>query len=213
MTAPAPPSPRRFLFARSPLVKLVALAFAAGLLLFVLVWLNARQPKDFYRTGDAPANATLPEALPAPLPPDVVHPGTDGNVSGLRLDSTAPAASPPPASRAAPPAPPSTPNSPPPASAAAAGSEQSPPVPVDAPPPRYPQEALRMNIGGTVKVRVTVAPDGRVDRLELAESSGNRDLDRAALEAVRRWTFRPALGNGQPVQAEVVVPIQFDPNR
>ncbi|MFN7183476.1 MAG: TonB family protein, partial [Thermomonas haemolytica] len=100
-----------------------------------------------------------------------------------------------------------------PAAAGGNGGSQAQPTPLSTPPPRYPPEALRMGIGGTVKVRVTVTPDGRVDRLELAETSGNRYLDRAALETVRRWTFRPAMRNGQPVQAEVVVPIQFDPNR
>ena len=37
------------------------------------------------------------------------------------------------------------------------------------------------------------------------------DLDRAAMEAVRRWTFRPATRNGQPVTATVIVPLEFNP--
>ena len=69
-----------------------------------------------------------------------------------------------------------------------------------------------MNIGGIVRVRVTVAADGSVDRLELAEGSGNRYLDRAAMEAVRRWRFQPATRNGQPISADVVVPISFNPS-
>jgi protein TonB len=62
-----------------------------------------------------------------------------------------------------------------------------------------------------VRVRVTVATDGSVDRMELAESSGNRHLDRAAMEAVRRWRFQPAVRGGQAVAADVVVPIVFNP--
>ena len=62
-----------------------------------------------------------------------------------------------------------------------------------------------------MRVRVTVATDGGVDRLEVAESSGNRYLDRAAMEAVRRWRFQPAVRDGQPVVADVVVPIVFNP--
>ena len=69
-----------------------------------------------------------------------------------------------------------------------------------------------MGAGGTVRVRVTVAADGSVDRLELAESSGNRYLDRAALETVRRWRFQPATRGGQPTAADVVVPITFNPD-
>ncbi|TCT24542.1 energy transducer TonB [Thermomonas haemolytica] len=220
MTEPALP-PKRASLLSPTLPKLVALAFAAGLLLFLLVWLGSRQPNDFYKAGDTPANATPPEALPAPLPPDLADGdgNASGNVSGLRVDPNAQAAPPPPAPArpAAPVANAATGN---PATAPTApaatggnGGSQAQPTPLSTPAPRYPPEALRMGIGGTVKVRVVVTPDGRVDRLELAETSGNRYLDRAALETVRRWTFRPAMRNGQPVQAEVVVPIQFDPNR
>ncbi|MFN7136116.1 MAG: energy transducer TonB [Thermomonas sp.] len=218
MTEPALP-PKRASLLSPTLPKLVALAFAAGLLLFLLVWLGSRQPNDFYKAGDAPANATPPEALPAPLPPDVVDGTASGNVSGLRVDPNAQAAPPPPppARPAAPVAnaatgnPATAPTAP--AAAGGSGGNQAQPMPLSTPAPRYPQEALRMGAGGTVQVRVTVTPDGRVDRLELAQGSGNRYLDRAALETVRRWTFRPAMRNGQPVQAVVVVPIQFDPNR
>ena len=35
--------------------------------------------------------------------------------------------------------------------------------------------------------------------------------DRAALEAVRRWTFKPATRNGQPIVTDVLVPITFNP--
>ena len=60
---------------------------------------------------------------------------------------------------------------------------------------------------------MTVATDGSVERLELAQTSGNRDLDRAALEAVRRWRFKPATQGGQPVVADVIVPLDFAPQR
>lgn len=220
MTEPALP-PKRASLLSPTLPKLVALAFAAGLLLFLLVWLGSRQPNDFYKAGDTPANATPPEALPAPLPPDLADGdgNASGNVSGLRVDPNAQAAPPPPApARPASPVanaatgnPATAPTAP--AATGVSGGSQAQPTPLSTPAPRYPPEALRMGIGGTVKVRVTVTPDGRVDRLELAETSGNRYLDRAALETVRHWTFRPAMRNGQPVQAEVVVPIQFDPNR
>jgi len=60
-------------------------------------------------------------------------------------------------------------------------------------------------------VQSTVAADGSVERLDLAQSSGNRDIDRAALEAVRRWRFQPAQRNGQPVSATVIIPLEFNP--
>ena len=86
------------------------------------------------------------------------------------------------------------------------------PVPLSRPPPVYPREALRRGVGGTVRVKATVAPDGSVERMEVAETSGNRFLDRAAMEAVRRWRFTPAMRNGQPMSAAVVIPIDFTPN-
>ena len=41
----------------------------------------------------------------------------------------------------------------------------------------------------------------------------NRYLDRAAMEAVRRWKFKPAVRGGQAVAAEVIVPLEFNPGR
>jgi protein TonB len=86
------------------------------------------------------------------------------------------------------------------------------PVAISQPPPSYPREAQRRGIGGTVRVQATVSSDGSVDRMEVAASSGNRYLDRAAMEAVRRWRFKPAMRNGQPVSATVVIPLEFNPN-
>ena len=86
-------------------------------------------------------------------------------------------------------------------------------MPLSRPAPRYPREALRDNAGGTVRVRVTVGTDGSVERLQVETGSGNRHLDRAATEAVRRWRFQPATRNGQPVSADVLVPVEFTPGR
>ena len=56
---------------------------------------------------------------------------------------------------------------------------------------------MRRGLGGSVRVQVTVAPDGSVERMDVAQSSGNRYLDRAAMDAVRRWRFNPAMRNGE----------------
>lgn len=196
-------------------LKLAAIAFGAGLLLFLLVWLNTRHSYDFYKADGSQAVPGQTDALPAPLPPDVAG---DGNASGLRVvgkgsvtdEAAVPTEGQPRIIEA-----PARPATPPPATAAqttATAADRSMPEPLSTPAPRYPPEALRMRAGGTVRVRVTVAADGGVDRLDLAEGSGNRHLDRAALEAVRRWRFQPATRGGQPVAAEVVVPIEFNPD-
>lgn len=77
------------------------------------------------------------------------------------------------------------------------------------PKPSYPPAALRQGIEGRVLVRVLVDANGQPAAVELAESSGSRLLDDAALETLRRWRFQPARRNGVAVAQEVRVPINF----
>lgn len=79
-----------------------------------------------------------------------------------------------------------------------------------APPPAYPIEALRSGQTGTVLLQVLVDTDGRPLQVDVTRSSGHRSLDRAARRHVlARWTFRPALQDGRPVQAIGLVPVEF----
>jgi len=77
------------------------------------------------------------------------------------------------------------------------------------PPPDYPAESRRWGEEGRVLLRVRVRPDGQPDEILLQQSSGHRRLDRAALDAVRRWRFAPARQGEQAVAAWVVVPLHF----
>lgn len=77
------------------------------------------------------------------------------------------------------------------------------------PAPRYPVESRRLKEQGTVTVKVLVSPEGTVQDLKLAESSGHSRLDKAALAAIRNWRFAPAKQAGQPVATWVIVPIPF----
>jgi len=65
--------------------------------------------------------------------------------------------------------------------------------------PAYPTSARRMGEQGRVKLDVHVGVDGAVIDVQLRESSGSAALDRSATEAVRKWRFRPAMVDGQPV--------------
>lgn len=76
-------------------------------------------------------------------------------------------------------------------------------------PPIYPPRCLRMGIEGLVKVRALIGEDGRPQEITIGKSSGDSALDRAAMEAVEEWEFNPAMHNGLPVRAWVVVPIEF----
>lgn len=58
----------------------------------------------------------------------------------------------------------------------------------------YPSRALREEIQGTVGVRVTVTPDGRVGSCQVTASSGSSILDEAACAGMQRYArFNPAL--------------------
>lgn len=77
--------------------------------------------------------------------------------------------------------------------------------------PTYPPSALRRNEGGTVLLRVAVGSDGTPTDIDVVQRSGSRDLDRAAINAVNKWQFRPATRNGRPVASTVQVPVEFRP--
>ena len=201
------PSPTRRRLLPPQLVKPLAIAFGIGLLLFFLVWLDQRNDTDFFKAGD-PATGAPGEfaSLPAPVPADVA--GTDGSTGRLGMPAPDPrAAAERPRIVDAPQAPP-PPAAPAPA-AAPAVADSATPVPLSQPAPRYPRGALRSGIEGTVQVQVDVGPDGVPTSVALASGSGSRELDRAAMDAVRRWRFTPAMANGQPTTGRVTVPIKF----
>lgn len=56
--------------------------------------------------------------------------------------------------------------------------------------PAYPEIALKMNLHGMVKVKVWIAPDGSVRRLEYV--GGHPLLAESALKAIKNWKFQPA---------------------
>ncbi len=77
--------------------------------------------------------------------------------------------------------------------------------------PKYPPQALRSGVEGSVSVRVEVDANGNATDVQVVERSGerSRDLDRAVTDAVRRWRFEPAMKDGKAVAGAVVVPVEF----
>ncbi len=75
--------------------------------------------------------------------------------------------------------------------------------------PSYPSTARRLGVEGTTLLRVYVAADGRVTDVQVDQSAGHPDLDRAAAEAVRRWKFEPGRRGSEPVGMWVRLPVQF----
>jgi len=176
-------------------LKIAGIAFCGGLLLFAVVWLNARRHNDFYRADPAQPQVQANEAMPLPEPLPAATGASDMPAAPQPLPE-APAAAP--ANPAAPPV-------------AAAPSDRPVPLPGQSPPPSYPPAALRRGESGTVVVRVDVDAGGMPLDARIIQRSGSRDLDRAALEAVRGWRFQPAQSNGQPMAGSLEIPIDFQP--
>ena len=79
-----------------------------------------------------------------------------------------------------------------------------------APAPVYPRMAKQRGLTGTVLLQVLVGIDGRPLDVTVAQSSGHRELDDAArAQVLKRWSFQPAMKDGQAVQAIGMVPIEF----
>ncbi|RMH36774.1 MAG: energy transducer TonB [Nitrospirae bacterium] len=87
---------------------------------------------------------------------------------------------------------------------------RTPVVPLNAVRPPYPRFAREQGWEGTVVLRLTIGPDGRVVSAKTHTSSGYAILDRSALQAVRQWTFKPAKDGEFPISATVDLPIRFD---
>jgi protein TonB len=77
------------------------------------------------------------------------------------------------------------------------------------PAPPYPEQARERGEQGKVLVRALINTDGAVSELSMKRSSGFADLDRSALETVKKWRFVPARRGSEAVSAWVVVPITF----
>ncbi len=196
-------------------LRILGIAFGLGMLLALIVIVAGRD-EGFYRPSpEEETSAIEVEGLPTPLAA-----GEDG-ASGMEepqlvdeseqpaLVETAPMPVPVAEAPAAPIAPSPAAAAPQGQSLALAPGDKPVPIPGQSPPPTYPPAAVRRGISGTVTVRADVGADGTPTRVSVENSSRNRDLDRAALEAVRKWRFQPAQRDGQAVAASIVIPVDF----
>jgi len=74
--------------------------------------------------------------------------------------------------------------------------------------PVYPTRAQMLGLEGRVVIALTVGKDGAVYNAQIEEST-NAIFNEAALEAVRKYKFKPAIQNGEPIAASLRVPIRF----
>ena len=85
-----------------------------------------------------------------------------------------------------------------------AQTQQSVSAPV---PPDYPMLARQMKVQGAVTLQALIARDGTIQELRVL--SGPEILATAAREAVKQWHFKPYMQNGQPVETQARITVNF----
>lgn len=73
--------------------------------------------------------------------------------------------------------------------------------------PKYPDDAKRARIQGTVVLSAIIGKDGTVE--QLAVVSGPNELQQSSLDAVRQWVYKPFLLNGEPIVVKTTVNIIY----
>ena len=76
--------------------------------------------------------------------------------------------------------------------------------------PQYPPMARTARIEGQVVLRAVIGRDGTIQNLRLI--SGHPLLVKAAIDAVSRWRYRPYYLNGEPIEVETQVTVNFTLN-
>ena len=75
--------------------------------------------------------------------------------------------------------------------------------------PKYPKTALRMKQEGEVLLRVLISETGKRLAIKTHKPSQYASLNRAAIKAVKKWTFKPYKTNGHATKSWVEIPIEF----
>jgi len=77
--------------------------------------------------------------------------------------------------------------------------------------PKYPRKERKAGIAGTTVLLFEYDKTGWAVRVTIQTSSGNENLDAAALKAVKQWRVKPGLKDGSPVAGKARIPITFAP--
>jgi protein TonB len=76
--------------------------------------------------------------------------------------------------------------------------------------PKYPPSALAAHAQGAVQIEATINKEGNVVNLKVL--SGDPVLAKAALEAVRQWRYKPYYLDGDPVEIQTQITVNFKVN-
>ena len=84
----------------------------------------------------------------------------------------------------------------------------TPPERAYTPDPDYPKRAIKKKVQGTITLSVVVNADGSVRDAKITKNLDD-DLDRSALECVKKWKFKPATQDATPVAMRINVEVDF----
>jgi protein TonB len=74
--------------------------------------------------------------------------------------------------------------------------------------PVYPAEARAAHVSGAVVLHAIIGKDGTVENLTVI--SGPEMLRASALDAVRQWTYKPYLLNGEPTEVDTTITVNYN---
>jgi len=77
--------------------------------------------------------------------------------------------------------------------------------------PKYPDKARKAGVEGIVHLHVVIAKNGSMLSVEVV--SGDPLLVDAAVKAVRKWRYKPSLMNGEPVEIDTTIDVEFTLNK
>ncbi len=75
-------------------------------------------------------------------------------------------------------------------------------------PPSYPSELAKAKIEGMVTLVFILNEDGKVEEPRV-ENSSRPEFEKPALDAIKRWRFRPGMKDGQAVRSYIRIPMRF----
>jgi len=90
------------------------------------------------------------------------------------------------------------------------GGDIRPPLKMKNVAPVYPQIAITSHTQGVVILEATIGTDGKVKDTKVIRSI--KQLDDAAITAVRAWEYKPTLVSGKAVQVIMTIPVNFTLN-
>jgi len=89
------------------------------------------------------------------------------------------------------------------------GALDKAPTPLSQTQPSYPFSARTKGLEGYVNVEIVVNKNGQVEQAKAVNAEPPDVFDKAAIRAVKNWTFKPGRKNNKPVRSRVKVKIRF----